>query len=404
MVGQGAIRPALPADPRRSAEMAAGGQAALSPVQYRRMTLADLGWGSFFEAAFAPFTSAGWVPARLTRETPVNFGALLDQGAAIEVVVAGKVWHEAATDAELPAVGDWVAVELGTAGEDHVIRARLPRRTCFSRKVPGKSTEEQVIGANVDVVAVITDAGPDFNLRRIERYFTLIERSGARGLVLVNKADLFPAEQNRCAAAAIAALWQSAAVLVTSALHDEGLGALHQYLTPGTTMCIVGSSGVGKSTLVNRLLGRDWQWTAEVNEVTGKGRHTTAQRELVPLPGGAILLDNPGLREVQMWTDEQTLRESFAEVEELAARCRWGDCKHQADDGCAIRAAVEAGQLAPGRLESFLRLDDEIARLRQRHKKRRMAVERWAKRNRKVKARNLADRIELEQEQRPERW
>ncbi len=368
------------------------------------MTLEDLGWGPFFEDAFAPMRSRGWVPARLTRESPINFGALLEGGREIDVVLGGKVWHLAKTDADLPAVGDWVALDLGGDDEDHVIRARLPRRACFSRKMPGNSSEEQVIGANIDMVAVITDAGADFNLRRMERYFTLIGRCGAKALVLVNKSDLFPPDQCEQAAAGIRALWSEAAVHVTSALRGDGLDVFTRCLGRGMTMCIVGSSGVGKSTLVNQLLGEEWQWTAEVNETTGKGRHTTVQRELVPLPGGGLLLDNPGMREIQMWTDELTLRESFADLEELTSRCRFHDCKHQSDAGCAIRAAVESGELAPERLASFLRLDEEIGKLKHRHKKRRMAMERWAKRSHKVKARNLADRIEIEKEERPERW
>lgn len=368
------------------------------------MTLAQLGWSDCFAAAFEPFRGKGWIPARLLRETTINFAAICEGGAVIDLVVAGKVWHDAQTDAELPAVGDWVAVELGREGEDHVIRARLPRRTCFSRKWPGRSSEEQVIAANVDVVTVVTDADTDFNLRRMERYFAVIGRSGARPLVLVNKADLFPVDHCERAAREIRALWAGAEVHVTSALLGEGLDILRAALTEGTTMCIVGSSGVGKSTLVNQLLGGEWHWTGEVNEVTGKGRHTTAWRELVPLPGGGLLVDNPGMREIQMWTDERILRESFADVEEMAACCRFPDCRHQGDAGCAITEAVAAGRLLPERMENFLRLDDEIEKLRHRHKKRQMAVERWAKRNRKVKARNLDDRIEYEKEQRPERW
>lgn len=368
------------------------------------MTLEELGWSPFFGEAFASLGGEGLVAARLVRESPINFGAVLEGGEEIDVVLGGRVWHGAQSDAELPAVGDWVAVELGGQGEDHVIRALLPRRTCFSRKMPGKSSEEQVIGANVDVVAVVTDAGPDFNLRRMERYFTLLGRSGAKAVVLVNKSDLFPDEQNEQAAEEIRGLWAEAEVHVTSATEGEGIEVLSGYLGPGTTMCIVGSSGVGKSTLVNQLMGEEWQWTSEVNEVTGKGRHTTVQRELVVLPGGGLLIDNPGMREIQMWTDEQTLRESFSDVEELTSRCRYHDCKHQSDAGCAIQAAVEEGVLAPERLESFLRLDEEIDKLARRRKKRQMSVERWAKRNRKVKARNLADRIEIDKEEKPERW
>jgi ribosome biogenesis GTPase len=265
-----------------------------------------------------------------------------------------------------------------------------------------ENARQQVIGANIDVVAVVTDPGPDFNLRRMERYFTLIGRSGAKAVVLVNKADLFSADECRAAADAIAALSDGASVHVTSALDGKGLKALKPYLKRGTTMCIVGSSGTGKSTLVNQLYGEDWQWTAEVNETTGKGRHTTTSRELVPLAGGAMLIDNPGMREIQMWTDETVLRESFADLEALARGCRFADCAHRGDAGCAVRAAVAGGRVDPGRYESFLNLEIEIAALKKRVEKRRVAVERWAKRNNRVKARNLDDRIQLEKDDRGE--
>lgn len=368
------------------------------------MTLAELGWNEFFAEAFAPHAAKGWVPARLIRETTINFGAFVAEDAEeveeIDVVLSGKVWHEAANDAELPAVGDWVAVELGGDNEDHVIRARLPRKSCFSRKMPGRSVEEQVIGTNIDVVAVVTDAGPDHNPRRMERYFTLIGRSGAKPVVLVNKADLFPKKQSAAAAAELRALCPQADIHITCAVSGKGLDVLKSYLTEGVTMCVVGSSGVGKSTLVNQLYGEEWQWTDEVNDVTGKGRHTTTSRELVPLPEGGMLIDNPGMREIQMWTDERTLRESFADVEAMTHECRFGDCKHGQDAGCAVRRAVTEGRLDLSRLESFLRLDDEIEELRHRAKKRQMTVERWAKRNKRVKARNLNDRIQLEKDER----
>jgi ribosome biogenesis GTPase len=366
------------------------------------MTLKELGWNPFFEEAFAPHHAKGLVPARLIRESPINFGAFLEGGEEIDVVLCGRVWHEAANDADLPAVGDWVALELGHENRDHVIRERLPRETCFSRKMPGNSSQAQVIGANVDVVAVVTDAGADFNLRRMERYFALIARSGAKPLVLVNKADLCDKKTNREAAEQIAELCPAADVHVTCALKGEGLKVLKQYLKKGTTMCIVGSSGVGKSTLVNQLYGDEWQWTGEVNEATGKGRHTTTSRELVPLPGGGMLIDNPGMREIQMWTDEGTLRESFLDVSAIASDCRFADCGHRSDAGCAIRAAVEAGTLDAARHASFLNLENEIAALKKRTEKRQMAVERWAKRNSRVKARNLEDRIQLERDERGE--
>ncbi len=360
------------------------------------MTLADLGWNDFFADAFRKLGLKNCQPARLIRESPINFGAFLGDGEEIDVILSGKVWHDAPNDAELPAVGDWVAVELGGENEDHVIRARLPRQSCFSRKLPGKSSEEQVIGANIDVVAVVTDAAEDYNPRRMERYFALIQRSGAKAVVLINKADLCSKEQCAEAAAALQALCPEASIHITSALHNTGLKVLLSHLKRGTTMCIVGSSGVGKSTLVNQLYGEDWQWTDEVNAVTGKGRHTTTSRELVPLPKRGLIIDNPGMREIQMWTDEKTLRESFSDLEELALQCRFPDCKHGNDAGCAIRAAVARGELDLARLESFLRLDDEIEKLRRRQKKRQINCDRRAKRDHRVKARNLNDRIQLE--------
>jgi len=365
------------------------------------VTIESMGWGEFFESAFEAVARKGWVPGRLLRETKINFSALLEGGEEVDCVVGGKVWHEATCDADLPAVGDWVAVELG-AGEDdeHIIRARLPRKTCFSRKAPGKSSQEQVIAANVDVVVVVTDAGTDFNLRRMERYFALIARSEAKPVVLVNKADLYEKEENERAAQEIRDLLPEAEVWVTSATQHEGLEVLRKYLDEGVTLTMVGSSGVGKSTLVNQLLGEEWQWTGEVNEVTGKGRHTTVARELVVLPEGGMLVDNPGIREVQMWSDEETLRESFADVEDLTRECKFRDCKHQGDKGCAIEAAVKDGSLDARRYEGFLRLDEEIEELALRRKKRQMIVERWSKRNSKVKARNLQDRIDLEKDER----
>lgn len=367
------------------------------------MTLEDIGWNEKFASLFTPLKEKGWVPARLIRDNKITYGALLEGGEEREVIMSGKVYHDAVSDAELPAVGDWVALDLGEDGEETVIRERLERQTCFSRKMPGKSSEEQVMAANVSVVVVVTDAGSDFNLRRMERFFMLIEKSRAKAVVLVNKSDLFSAEVNEEARSEISQLNEGADVFITSAIRNEGLEVLKTYLKRGVSITLVGSSGVGKSTLVNQLLGEEWQWTSEVNELTGKGKHTTTARELMVLGGGGILIDNPGIREVQMWTDENTLRESFSDIEQIAAECRFHDCKHGKDKGCAIRASVENGVLDAFRYESFLKLEDEIEELQRRQKKRKILVERRAKRDHRVKARNLADRIDYEKEQNPER-
>jgi ribosome biogenesis GTPase len=325
----------------------------------------------------------------------------LADGEEREVVLGGKVYHEAVSDADLPAVGDWVALEVGESGDETVIRARLPRLTCLSRRAPGQSAEEQVIVANVNVVLVVTEGGADYNERRLERYFAIIGRSGAKAVVLVNKADLFSASENRVTVDAIRALKPGVDVHLTSAETGRGLPAVRSYFQAGVSVAFIGSSGVGKSALVNCLLGDEYQWTGEVNEITGKGRHTTSARELMVLRKGGIVIDNPGIKEVQMWTDESTLRESFSDLADLASQCRFFDCKHGPDAGCAIRAAVDGGTLDPARYAGYLKLDAEIEKLRGRCKKRQMTIERRYKREERQKVRNASDRRELEREQRP---
>jgi len=365
----------------------------------RKITREDLGWNEHFAEAFAPYAKQGWLPARLLRDNKISYGCLVFEEKdfdELDCILSGKVYHEAETDAELPAVGDWVALEV--TDDDAVIRARLPRHTCFSRKAPGTSSEEQVMVANVDVVLVVTEPGTDYSLRRMERYFAIIRRSGAKPVVVLNKADLYSKADCAQAAAEILELNPEAVVHITSALEGQGMKAVRGYLKKGVTVALIGSSGVGKSAIVNEILGDEWQDVGDVNELTGKGRHTTSARELILLPRGGILVDNPGIKEVQMWIDEATLRESFADIEELASQCRFSDCKHGKDAGCALRIALTEEKLDAARLEGFLRLDDEIAQLRQRQKKRQMTVERIHKRDHKIKARNREDRIDIERD------
>ena len=356
------------------------------------VTLDMLGWNERLAEACRALGHPDWYPARIIRETKINFTVIAEGRGDHEVVLSGKLWHDAATDADLPTVGDWVAVDPGQGTDLPVIRALLPRSNRFSRKAPGRSSAEQVIGANIDVVIVVTDPGSDYNLRRLERYLTLIRKSGARPVILINKADTADAATLQQQCREVAAL--GAEVYPISAARRQGYPELLRRIPQGTTITLVGSSGVGKSTLVNSLLGGDWQETGSVNSVTGKGRHTTVARELIVLPGGGILIDNPGMREIHMWTDAATLRAEFADLTALAATCRFADCSHRKDAGCAIRAALESGQLSPERHEHFLNLDAEIEALEQRAEKRRMNLERVTRREIRNTLRNRQDREE----------
>lgn len=364
------------------------------------VTPQTLGWTPALEQAFLPYKKKGYLPARLIRETKINFTALLHDGEDLDAIVAGKLWHEAESDADLPAVGDWVAIDL--KGEDPIIQVILPRMSRFSRKMTGKSSDEHVICANVHYVMVVTDPLADFNLRRLERYFLLIKKTGCMPVVVINKRDLVSAEEMEACIAEVRALDPEVPIHTMSAREDDPLTILSEYFQEGITVALVGSSGVGKSTILNRVIRDEVMDTGDVNEHTGKGRHTTTSRELVLLPGGGLLVDNPGMREIQMWTDESTLREGFSDISALTQECKFHDCKHKSDAGCAIRAAVESGELDEARYDGFLRLEEEVQELKRRRKKRKMATERWNKRDHKIKARNLADRIQLEKEERGE--
>jgi ribosome biogenesis GTPase len=355
------------------------------------MTLQDLGWNDVFAREFAPWEAKGCQPARLVRDNRIAYGALIagtEDLREVEAMLAGKVLHEAQANDGLPAVGDWVALELASDGKAGLIHGRLTRQSCLSRRATGESEVEQVIAANVSTVVVVTDAGADFNVRRMERFFALIARCGAKAVVLLNKADLFSDTKNSRAAKILRGLQADAQVEIVSAKTRKGLGFLRACLHPGGTVAFIGSSGVGKSALINRLLDEDsQQWTGSVNETTGKGRHTTTARELMVLPNGSAIIDNPGIKDLQMWTDERTLRESFSDIQALATQCQFDNCQHAADTGCAIRAAVAQGALKPERLAAYMALDGQIKKLGERRKEREQIVERRSKINAREKSR-----------------
>lgn len=272
--------------------------------------------------------------------------------------VSGRLRHQAANRAEFPTVGDWVALAPARHDGDARILAVLPRRSRFSRRAAGDPTEEQVVAANIDTVFLVAGLDGDFNPRRIERYLLVAADSGAAPVIVLNKADA--AQDPGALADAVKALSGAVPVHVVSCRAPETLEVLRQYLGPGQTGALLGSSGVGKSTIVNRLLGEELLRTNDVRESDSRGRHTSTARQLVRLPGGGVIIDTPGMRELQLWeTGDGTA--GFADIETLAADCRFRDCRHSREPGCRVQVALASGELSPGRLESYHKLQAEQA-------------------------------------------
>jgi ribosome biogenesis GTPase len=322
--------------------------------------LEDLGWGPFFQQQLNT-TGADPLPARVTEEMKGAYRVLSETGPLL-ASVRGRLLHQASASDELPASGDWVLVER-LPGESRGIIARLlDRRTKLSRTRPSPSprsqrTEEQVLAANVDAVFVVGALNRDFNPRRLERYLAAVWESGASPVVVLNKADLH--DDIPQAIREAEALSPGAEVIATSTLTGEGIDRMRATLKPGETAVFVGSSGVGKSSLINRLLGEDALAVRGIR-VDGRGRHTTTSRQLLMLPSGGVVIDTPGLRELTLWEADDGLERAFSDVDEFARDCAFRDCRHAGEPGCAVREATDEGDLPEERFASYRKLEREL--------------------------------------------
>ncbi len=324
-------------------------------------TIEELGWTPELEEAFKPFALRGLLPARIIAEHRMACDLACPLG-EFTAEVSGNFRKAAVSKAGFPAVGDWVAIAFDPAARRQTIQALLPRRTRLSRKDPG-GEDEQVIAANIDTVFIVIGLDADYNLQRLERYLAAACAGGAKAVILLNKADL--ADDTAFKLKEIESLGFGAEALALDSLNRKGYEALAAHLGRARTIVFAGSSGAGKSTILNNLLGRAAQRTSAVREADAKGRHTTTGRRMFVLPGsGALLIDTPGMRGLELWAGELTVDETFEDIKALAGQCRFDNCSHSNEPACAVREALGSGKLDRAHFENYLKIRGEASKLK----------------------------------------
>lgn len=324
------------------------------------MNLNILGWNEAYEDAFQEYKNQNYAAGRVFAEYK-NFYKVVYEGGEILADISGKLLYSAELQQDFPAVGDWVVITPRQNENRGTIHHILPRNSKFSRKVAGTNTREQIIAANVDTVFIVNSMNNDFNPRRIERYLLLAWESGANPVIVLSKSDLCHNAEEIIAEAEAVAL--GVPVHAVSTYMTLGLDGLKKYFKEGSTIALIGSSGVGKSSLINYFLGESIQKVQELRGDGQKGKHTSTHREIFVLPEGGLLIDTPGMREIQLWDAEEGLQEAFEDIETIAAECFFKDCRHEKEPGCAIREAIENGSLAEERFESYKKLERELFHL-----------------------------------------